>query len=317
MKHEADSSMKFTRTIGGLALLVLLATFHSQHAAAALGTGFTYQGRLSSGTNVASGSFDLKFSLYDALTSGNQLGISLTNTAVGVTNSYFTVLLDFGNYFDGSGRWLEIEVRTNGPGAFTTLSPRQALTPSPYAVYAANANLLNGQNSTAFAPVTNSGVYVARSGDTMTGSLNLPVDGLQVGTTQFVVSGSYVGMGTMSPAANLHLSHNGPTEIRLGSTLPGAGDWSWGTGWGGVGAYRHLYLYDNAAAATRLVVDWAGNVGIGTALPGFTLDVNGTFNASSISTPGTATASRGLRAGGVSRPFAGVPESLVCLGRLV
>jgi hypothetical protein len=49
------------------------------------------------------------------------------------------VTLDFGNQFPGANRWLEIDVRTNGNGTFNTLSPRQAVTPAPYAIYSANA----------------------------------------------------------------------------------------------------------------------------------------------------------------------------------
>jgi hypothetical protein len=51
----------------------------------------------------------------------------------------FTVTLDFGAAaFPGFDRWLEISVRTNGSGSFATLSPRQALTPTPYAITAQN-----------------------------------------------------------------------------------------------------------------------------------------------------------------------------------
>jgi len=43
-------------------------------------------------------------------------------------------------FFSGDARWLEIGVRTNGSaGAYATLSPRQPLTPSPYALYSPNA----------------------------------------------------------------------------------------------------------------------------------------------------------------------------------
>jgi hypothetical protein len=119
----------------GFASLMLLA---SDSIAAPFGTGFTYQGRLANGTNVANGYYDLKFSLFDGLSGGNQVGVSQTNIATAVSNGVFTVALDFGAIFDGNARWLEIGVRTNGPGTFTTLSPRQALTPTPYAVTASN-----------------------------------------------------------------------------------------------------------------------------------------------------------------------------------
>jgi hypothetical protein len=108
--------------------------------AASLGTAFTYQGRLSSGGNAANGSYDLKFSLYDDATSGSQVGSSLTNAATGVSNGLFTVALDFGAIFDGNARWLEIGIRTNGAGVdFTPLTPRQSLTPAPYASWADSA----------------------------------------------------------------------------------------------------------------------------------------------------------------------------------
>lgn len=118
-----------------LALLNLpLTTAHAQ------GTAFTYQGRLINGTNPVTGSYDLRFAVYDALSSGTQQGVTLTNTATAVTNGLFTVTLDFGaQVFNGSARWLDIAVRTNGNGTFTGLTPRTAFTATPYASYAGNA----------------------------------------------------------------------------------------------------------------------------------------------------------------------------------
>src|SRR5678816_4190654 len=107
----------------------------------AQGTAFTYQGRLSNGANPANGSYDLGFALFNSATNGVQQGNAVTNAATSVSNGLFTVTLDFGNQFPGAGRWLEIAVRTNGGGAFATLSPRQLITTTPYAVQAANANI--------------------------------------------------------------------------------------------------------------------------------------------------------------------------------
>jgi hypothetical protein len=101
---------------------------------------FTYQGQLQSNNVPATGIFDLRFTLHDAATFGNQVGNPLTNSPVNVSNGLFTVELDFGSaVFNGSLRWLEIGVRTNGnTGAFAQLSPRQQITATPYALRAAN-----------------------------------------------------------------------------------------------------------------------------------------------------------------------------------
>ncbi len=58
-----------------------------------------------------------------------------------VANGLFTTALDFGNSaFNGDARWLEIAVRTNGSsGIFGTFLPRQKISPSPYATYAATS----------------------------------------------------------------------------------------------------------------------------------------------------------------------------------
>ena len=102
---------------------------------------FRYQGRLLNSGQPANGDFDLRFELADAVTNGNWVGPTLTNAPVTVTNGYFAVTLDFGaGVFDGSARWLEIGVRSNGSAQpYTVLSPRQAVTSVPYAAFAALA----------------------------------------------------------------------------------------------------------------------------------------------------------------------------------
>jgi len=54
--------------------------------------------------------------------------------------------------------------------------------------------------------------YVATSGDTMTGRLMLPANGLVVGTTQLVVTNGYVGIGTSNPTNALAV--NGTIKAR-------------------------------------------------------------------------------------------------------
>jgi len=113
----------------------------SQNAAAAVGTGFTYQGRLENNGSPVNGTCDLQFALYDAASGGSQVGATITKNNVTVNDGLFTTELDFGGgAFDGNARWLQISVRCPaGSGSYTSLSGRAALNPSPYAVYAAGA----------------------------------------------------------------------------------------------------------------------------------------------------------------------------------
>src|SRR5262249_33271860 len=110
----------------------------SQHATLrAQGTTFTYQGRLFDGGQPANGTnYGMVFYLYNAPSNGALIG-NLGIVSVTVSNGLFTVPLNFDNVFKGIPRWLEITVQKNG-GSFTTLSPRQELTPTPYAIFAEN-----------------------------------------------------------------------------------------------------------------------------------------------------------------------------------
>ena len=101
---------------------------------AAVGTAFTYQGRLTDGGNPANGAYDLEFKLYNAAGGGTQVGSTVTLADVTVSDGLFTVSLDFGAVFDGTDLWLQIGVRPgDSGGTYTSLSPRQPLTAAPYA----------------------------------------------------------------------------------------------------------------------------------------------------------------------------------------
>src|SRR5262245_8270771 len=103
--------------------------------AQAQGSAFTYQGRLlGSNGALANGNYDLQFKLHPAASGTNQIGATLTNAPTAVSSSLFTVTLDFGGgAFNGSPRWLEIGVRTNGSAAaYDILSPTQPLSATPY-----------------------------------------------------------------------------------------------------------------------------------------------------------------------------------------
>lgn len=110
-------------------------------AAVPMGTAFTYQGQLYDANYAANGLYDFAFKVYDANVGGDKVGADVNIADKDVIDGYFTVELDFGSsVFDGNACWLEIGVRPgdlNDPNVYATLSPRQEVTPTPYAVYAA------------------------------------------------------------------------------------------------------------------------------------------------------------------------------------
>jgi hypothetical protein len=128
-----------------LLALALLSTLNLQPSTAfAQGTAFTYQGRLNTGTNGVKGKYDLTFQLFNASSDGSQIGSTITSAGVGITNGLFTATLDFSGVFNGAAYWLQINVRTNGAASYSALSPRQPVTPAPYAIMANSASNLLG-----------------------------------------------------------------------------------------------------------------------------------------------------------------------------
>jgi len=104
-----------------------------------VGTAFTYQGYLEEGGTPASGSFDLRFILYDSESGGSQVASTLERSAVSVVDGVFAADLDFGAVFGGSLRYLEVAVRNSGIESYQTLSPREPLRPAPAAIVAQQA----------------------------------------------------------------------------------------------------------------------------------------------------------------------------------
>lgn len=100
-----------------------------------LGSTFTYQGYLTNAGGPVNGVCDLQFSLFDAPVGGNQIGSTFNQPGIPFSNGAFHVQLDFGGTaFDGSDRYLQIAIGCPaGIGVYTTLTPRQAITPTPYA----------------------------------------------------------------------------------------------------------------------------------------------------------------------------------------
>jgi trimeric autotransporter adhesin len=130
--------------------------FDRQHCVvSAQSSVFTYQGQLQDSHGPANGLVDFEFRLFDEPASGQQIGLANNQAAVSVSNGLFVVSLDFGpTVFTGGARWLEISVRTNRNEVFNLLSPRQPLTPAPYAIFALNASNAGLASSVADGSIT-------------------------------------------------------------------------------------------------------------------------------------------------------------------
>jgi hypothetical protein len=195
-------------------------TFNAQLSTAeAQGTAFTYQGRLNDGANPANGSYDLTFSLFNASTGGSQVGSTLTNTAVGVADGLFAVTLDFGAVFNGTAYWLQIGVRTNGGSAFTSLSPLQELTPTPYAIYSPNAGTAVSAGTASTVASGSVSSASIQAGSIMASNLNLGSVSSALGGSFWSLAGNAGTGGTgflgTADGQPLDLGANGARALRL------------------------------------------------------------------------------------------------------
>src|SRR6185436_1652651 len=93
----------------------------------------------------ASGNFETRFEVYDAVTNGNRIAGPLVQT-VSVSKNTFTVMLDFGSgVFTGEPRWLEVALRRITPNEnYVILNPRHSIAQVPYAIHALTAASLTG-----------------------------------------------------------------------------------------------------------------------------------------------------------------------------
>ncbi|HAV61512.1 MAG TPA: hypothetical protein DCY13_04005 [Verrucomicrobiales bacterium] len=213
-------------TLCGLLLGVTLLTCTAL-TATALGTTFTYQGRLLDGGAPGNGLYDFQFTLHDGPAAGAVISSPITRDDVPVTNGLFTVELDFGpGAFDGGTRWLAMAARAGtNTGGYLAIPARQALHPLPqsqFAQFAQSAGSVPDGTITAAMVVSNTFLEL---GGNATGSR------LVFGTTdaqplELLVNGT-PGL-RLEPSTNTHnfvggFSNNYVAPGIVGSVIVGGG----------------------------------------------------------------------------------------------
>lgn len=110
-------------------------------ATAQTATTFTYQGRLYNNGQLANGNYVLRIRPHSTVTGEAPLAAALDTPALVVVDGIFSTTLDFGaGVFSGGTVFLDIQVQAPA-SSFVQLSPRQPVTPTPYAI---NADKLDG-----------------------------------------------------------------------------------------------------------------------------------------------------------------------------
>jgi hypothetical protein len=176
----------------------------------ALGTAFTYQGKLEEDGVPKDSTCDMAFELYDAAALGRQIGSTILMRGVVVEEGLFTVELDFASTpFGGYRRWLDVQVQCAGDREFTELG-RQELTAVPYALYALDA----AWGGLPYAGV----VVVAKSGGDY-GSVQAAIDSITTASAEtpylvWVAPGVYEEQVTMAPYVHLQGAGQDATTIR-------------------------------------------------------------------------------------------------------
>jgi hypothetical protein len=259
--------MNMRKAYGVFLVGFLLVLSTPSNAQAPLGTGFTYQGEIQEGGDPVDGTVHLRFSLWNAATEGNQIGVDQLISDVSVAEGVFTVILnasgEFGpTAFNGESRWLQIEVCADpGCASLSVLSPRQPITGTPYALSAPWSGLsgvpegfADGVDDIGEEPWETSGTDIFRA----TGN---------------------VGVGTANPVAKLDVRGGAMLVENIGDQadlLWLASERSWVFRQEGTGAGTALKLQSIGGGGNKyFIIQTDGAVGIGASTPTAKLDVRG------------------------------------------
>lgn len=233
---------RIERVLLALALCVTVAS--TMASAAPVGTSFTYQGRIEKNGAPYTGTCSLNLRLFDAVSSGTQVGSSIEVTGVTVTNGLFTAAPDFGgSAFNGEARWMDIQVKAQGDAVYTQLTPRQRITAAPYSLYStagtggssqwttSGAGIEYQAGAVAVGATANSGtkLYVEagtqdvnplyiHSNNTSFAALAVQNDGtnglgIYDAWSDRHYLGGRLGVGTLDPVGKIHAQSNSETAV--------------------------------------------------------------------------------------------------------
>lgn len=246
--------------------------------------GFSYQGKLEKDGAPFTGTQTLSFRLYDSMEDGIEVASMVQIANVDVVDGLFNVNLDFGpGVFDGQPRYVEVEVDGQ------VLQPRQAVSPSPLALFALTGN--EGPPG----PQGETGEQGPQGDPGEPGDSHW---GLTVGATYYLDGN--VGIGVPDPQYRLDIQGSG---ARISSSIGGGprfqlkghalGSPSFLLGsvdfvdindeYAGGISYRRSIIGDrlwlSAGGSEAVGIDQDGRVGIGIVVPNVQLHVAGGTNA--------------------------------------
>ena len=216
----------------------------SSPAAAPLGAGFSYQGRLSTDGAPVTGLCNFAFTLWDAGAGGAQIGNLHALNGVQVTNGLFSLVLNnatqFGTSpFSGERRWLEVGAGCGGP--IETFAQREELTATPYALGLRPGALIQGNSSASALRVGNAGsgdgILIGPTGDdgisiTSPGGQGIDIAGSVSDGIRIANAGGYGISISDTASSGINISNTGGFGVNAVSTantaLRGVSDGGYG-----------------------------------------------------------------------------------------